>query len=285
MSTFQMNSSNPSPIQACQGTFTNPQEHNLRWLRDQVPASSSITTAGKKSQIISIREKVEYHACWKVLEAVVWEQGEWGGFNAATQQCSFFLYFPTVPQKARFVQSHTQLKLRPRLQVIRKCSNLFSLYFSVMHLKFHSTESCTIDNTAVLIHEWIAQEIHFIHIFALPLLRWSLFAQPSGCSALCTPLLGVQCSFAPWMPLPALFKALHVPRAVLSSSCYHLELLSWYSSIKYTHKIFLQWKHKTVFYWVFSPSHCWRKVQKTMAKYKHQELVASFNFESWDEEK
>lgn len=172
-----------------------------------------------------------------------------------------FRYFPTVPQ-LKFMQIHTQLKLRPRLQVIKKCSNLYLLYFSVIYLECFIT--CTIylqlyivspaiDNTAVLTHEWIAQEIHFIYIFALPPLRRSLFAQPSHCSAPWTPLLGAQHSFALWMLLPALFRALHMPRAALSSCCYHWELAAWYNRIKYTHRIFLQWKHKTIFYWVLQP--------------------------------
>lgn len=63
-------------------------------IEDQVPTSSGITTAGKKSPVINKREKAEYHVCWRVLEAVaLCEQGEWGEFNAATQQGSLLDIF------------------------------------------------------------------------------------------------------------------------------------------------------------------------------------------------
>lgn len=166
-----------------------------------------------------------------------------------------FLIFSHSSTKSNVYAKSYSAKTETKITRDKKCSNLFSLYFSVIYVEyfitaFHSTESCTIDSTAVLTHEWIAQAIYFIYSFGIPLLRSSLFAQPSSCSALWTPLLGTQRSFAPWMLLPALFKALHMTKAALSSSCYHWELSAWYNSIKYTCRIFLQWKHKTVFYWV-----------------------------------
>lgn len=68
---------------------------------------------------------MEYHACWKVLEVVVQEQGEWGGFKVAIQQGSLFRIFPQFHKKVMFVQSHTQLKPRPRLQVIKNAVTYF----------------------------------------------------------------------------------------------------------------------------------------------------------------
>lgn len=123
-----------------------------------------------EDQTLFLREKLENHVCWKVLEAVFQEQAEWVGLNAATQEGSPFQFFPQFHKKVIFVQSHTQLNLRPRLQVIL-CTNLFSQYFSIKCLKyfitaFYSTESLSTDSTVVVTHKYIAQEIViFSHTF------------------------------------------------------------------------------------------------------------------------
>lgn len=126
-----------------------------------------------EDQTLVLREKLENHVCRKALEAVLQEQAEWVGLSAATQDGSPFSFSHSSHKyykKVIFVQSHTQLNLRPRLQVIL-CTNLFSLYFSIKCLKyfitaFYSTESLSTDSTVVLTHKYIAQEtVIFSHTF------------------------------------------------------------------------------------------------------------------------
>lgn len=71
-----MNSVHPSAIQECQQTFRNPQEHKMALCLLRIRPF--------------LREKLENHVCWKVLEAVLQEQAEWVGLNAATQEGSPF---------------------------------------------------------------------------------------------------------------------------------------------------------------------------------------------------
>ena len=49
-------------------------------IEDQTPTSSTITIA-RKSLKRYVREKLENHVCWKVLEAVLQEQAEWVGLK------------------------------------------------------------------------------------------------------------------------------------------------------------------------------------------------------------
>lgn len=97
-------------------------------------------------------------------------------------------------------------------------------------------------------------------------------------------------SFISWMLLAAHFEVLHIPRAALGSPCYcHIETTSPQRSLcmpqQYlTHRQICAETHKKILLDISVLAIAERK-HKIKIKYKHQELVASFSFESvqhWD---
>lgn len=112
--------------------------------------------------------------------------------------------------------------------------------------------------------------------------------QPSCCSVPWTQLS--LSSFVPWMLLADHFEILHIPRAALSSPCYcHIETTSPQISLcmpqQYlTHRQIRVEMHKKILL-VISVLAITKGKHKIKAKYKHQEPVVSFSFESvqhWD---
>lgn len=69
-----------------------------------------------------------------------------------------FLIFSHSSTKTNARAKSYSAETETKITSAKKCSNLFLLYFSVIYLEYfitalHSTESRTIDSTAVLTHE------------------------------------------------------------------------------------------------------------------------------------
>lgn len=81
-----------------------------------------------------------------------------------------FLVFSPSPTKSNVCAKSHSAKIETKITSDKKFSNLFLLYFSVIDLKyfitaFHSTESLTIDSTAVLMNALLRRYISntFLH--------------------------------------------------------------------------------------------------------------------------